>query len=597
MTVFVPLDASADIPISPSFLQVSASPTLQLHKAMQAILKAKRIVVVCGAGISVKAGIPDFRSPEGLFQTLKRDNPKEVLASGKDLFDASVFHSENTTSLFFQMIARLSELSNAAEPTPFHNLLRALDDRGRLLRVYSQNIDSLEQKCGLSFGVPQFRERRSKPRTPKSKSKTVDVTVEIEPVLAEPVASTSRLPTPPPETPRCIPLHGTLQNVHCQICNHSFALADHITALELGTPPACPECTAMEETRQLVGKRARGVGRLRPSVVLYNEAHKDGEGVGDVVRRDLLGLSNSKGKGRSAGADLLLVVGTSLRVPGTKRMVREFAKAVRVGKDGSGPGSNRPSPSLATSAGTAEEEKEPSFKTMYLNLDFPVPTREWEGVFDVWLQGDAQLFAEMLQEEIDKEAQAKQAASEKRRRKEQGESLDRPTEVANDGNGSGKKRKAAKTAESKEGPKRRKTADAPVFPPTPPHSKPTPSSSQSPQKKIFLTIPARPRPRLIPEVFITTRPSLSARLPPTPENTPPRRVRTSTKAPRAKVKTKLALKSLSATPVSTPAPATMESDSDDVLPTFHEGNVPSPTLVREAQYGLRTSRSSSRSRG
>jgi NAD-dependent SIR2 family protein deacetylase len=40
----------------------------------------------------VQAGIPDFRSPEGLFQTLKRDNPRESLASGKDLFDASVFN-------------------------------------------------------------------------------------------------------------------------------------------------------------------------------------------------------------------------------------------------------------------------------------------------------------------------------------------------------------------------------------------------------------------------------------------------------------------------------------------------------------------------
>lgn len=45
-----------------------------------------------GAGISVQAGIPDFRSPEGLFQTLKRDNPRESLTSGKDLFDASVFN-------------------------------------------------------------------------------------------------------------------------------------------------------------------------------------------------------------------------------------------------------------------------------------------------------------------------------------------------------------------------------------------------------------------------------------------------------------------------------------------------------------------------
>lgn len=81
----------------------------------------------------------------------------------------------------------------------------------------------------------------------------------------------------------------------------------------------------MEQTRQLIGKRARGVGKLRPSVVLYNELHKDGEGVGEAVRKDLVGVS--KGKGRS-GADLLLVVGTSLRVPGTKRIVREFAKAV-----------------------------------------------------------------------------------------------------------------------------------------------------------------------------------------------------------------------------------------------------------------------------
>jgi Sir2 family len=45
-----------------------------------------------GAGISVQAGIPDFRSQEGLFKTLKRDNPREALTSGKDLFDASVFH-------------------------------------------------------------------------------------------------------------------------------------------------------------------------------------------------------------------------------------------------------------------------------------------------------------------------------------------------------------------------------------------------------------------------------------------------------------------------------------------------------------------------
>jgi NAD-dependent SIR2 family protein deacetylase len=45
-----------------------------------------------GAGISVQAGIPDFRSSDGLFQSIKRDNPKEAMSSGKELFDVSVFN-------------------------------------------------------------------------------------------------------------------------------------------------------------------------------------------------------------------------------------------------------------------------------------------------------------------------------------------------------------------------------------------------------------------------------------------------------------------------------------------------------------------------
>ncbi|KAF8149838.1 DHS-like NAD/FAD-binding domain-containing protein, partial [Crassisporium funariophilum] len=414
MTVFLPLDPTSAVPAMPTFLVPPVNPVAQLSRAIQAIMKAKRIVVVCGAGISVQAGIPDFRSSDGLFKSIKRDNPREAMSSGKELFDASVFNSENTTSLFCQMIAQLSDLSQAAQPTSFHHLLRALDDRGRLLRVYTQNIDAIEQKCGLSFGVPEFEGKRYKPRS-KTKPKAPDDDA--------PVASTSRLPSPPAEIPRCIPLHGTLQSMHCQICNHSFPLLGYLPSLVSGQPPSCPECTALETTRQLVGKRPRGIGKLRPSVVLYNEAHKDGEGVGEVVQKDLIG--SSKGKGRS-GADLLLVVGTSLRVPGTKRMVREFAKAVRSrgvsspSKDGetststSGPTTPAPSPRRSP---TADEEPIP--KAVYLNLDFPVPTREWEGVFDAWIQGDAQQFAEILQVEIEKEAKAKEVAVEKKRKRDE----------------------------------------------------------------------------------------------------------------------------------------------------------------------------------
>ncbi|EPQ54204.1 DHS-like NAD/FAD-binding domain-containing protein [Gloeophyllum trabeum ATCC 11539] len=414
MTVCIPLEAASPIPQTPSFLVPPSDPENQLGKLLKAILKAKRIAVVCGAGISVHAGIPDFRSPEGLFQTLKKENPKESLSSGRDLFDASVFNSESTTSLFCQMIAHLSELSQTAVPTPFHNLLRTLDDRGRLLRVYTQNIDALESKCGLSLGVPDYEDRRGNAWSPKSsgKAKATSQSSSSLPVHSPGV----RLLSPPAETPRCIPLHGTLQRVHCQTCHHSFPLEDHLSSLSSGQPPACPECASQEETRQLVGKRSRGVGKLRPSVVLYNEDHREGEGVGEVVRKDLMG--SNKGKGR-AGADLLLVVGTSLRVPGTKRIVREFAKAVRARNScASSKDTGLLTPSSTPPRRACAADEEVPMKSIYLNLDFPVPTREWEGVFDVWVKGDAQSFAQMLDEEIGKEDKAREAAAERKRKRD-----------------------------------------------------------------------------------------------------------------------------------------------------------------------------------
>lgn len=95
------------------------------------------------------------------------------------------------------MIAQLSQMSEAAQPTAFHRFLRVLDERRRLLRVYTQNIDALEEKSGLTFGVPELDCKRTKPRSTKGKP-VADVSPD------EP--STSRLPSPPVETPRCIPL-------------------------------------------------------------------------------------------------------------------------------------------------------------------------------------------------------------------------------------------------------------------------------------------------------------------------------------------------------------------------------------------------------
>ena len=387
------------------------------------------------------------------------------------------------------MIAQLSELSQAASPTPFHYLLRSLDARGKLLRVYTQNIDAIESKSGLTFGVPEFDDRR------KSRKAATATSVEdfLTPVPSHSQRSTSRLPSPG-GTPRCIPLHGTLQTLHCQTCTHTFPLEDHLLALTSGTPPYCPECTAMEETRQLVGKRARGVGKLRPSVVLYNETHKDGEGVGEAVRKDLVG--GSKGKGRS-GADLLLVVGTSLRVPGTKRIVREFAKAVHSrnsvtasnSKDGScSSGSATPAPSPRR---TPFSDDDTPFKSVYLNFDFPVPTREWEGVFDAWVQGDAQNFAAILEQEIEKESRLREAAVEKRKRREE-------DAASQEADYSGKKRKSVPSPNPTNSTRKRKVSTLP----------PTPTSIKGKRKGVFdlkrkvKTSKSPKRKRLVAKVII-----------------------------------------------------------------------------------------------
>ena len=300
------------------------------------------------------------------------------------------------------MIAQLAEMSESAQPTPFHHLLGALDHRGKLLRVYTQNIDALESKSGLTFGVPDIGGSRGKPKSKSGPSASQE--------------TPGRLPSPPPEIPRCIPLHGTLGTMHCVSCTHVFPLRDHLEHLNSGIPPYCPECATLEKVRQLSGKRSRGVGKLRPSVVLYNEDHKDGEHVGQIVEKDLTG--------NSPRADLLLVVGTSLRVPGTKRIVREFSKAVR----------SRATKANANTNNTASEgdQQTPSssprrtpvanegpITSVYLNLDFPVPTRDWEGVFDVWLKGDAQHFATAIKAELEKADAAKEAALERKRKREE----------------------------------------------------------------------------------------------------------------------------------------------------------------------------------
>ncbi|MCJ1420892.1 hypothetical protein MMC32_007251 [Xylographa parallela] len=254
----------------------------QMDILLKVLRKRRKIVVIAGAGISVSAGIPDFRSSTGLFTTLRSEH--KLKASGKHLFDASVYQTDSSTSSFHDMVRSLSHLVSAAEPTAFHQMLSTLGHEGRLLRLYTQNVD------GIDVALPSLE--TSVPLSVKG------------------------------PWPRTVQLHGGLEKMVCSKCNH---LSDFEPLLFDGPePPLCKVCIETDKVRtDHAGKRSHGIGKLRPRIVLYNEHNPDEEAIGAVVGSDL-----------RSRPDAVIVVGTSMKIPGVRRIVREMCSVVRGRRDG-----------------------------------------------------------------------------------------------------------------------------------------------------------------------------------------------------------------------------------------------------------------------
>lgn len=102
----------------------------------------KNIITMAGAGISTSAGIPDFRSPgSGLYDNLQKYN----LPYPEAIFEINFFR-ENPKP-FFVLAKEL--YPGVFRPTSGHYFIRLLQDKGLLLRHYTQNIDTLERVAGI----------------------------------------------------------------------------------------------------------------------------------------------------------------------------------------------------------------------------------------------------------------------------------------------------------------------------------------------------------------------------------------------------------------------------------------------------------------
>jgi NAD-dependent SIR2 family protein deacetylase len=104
---------------------------------------ASSVIMVHGAGISVAAGIPDFRTPgTGLYSkvdSLGLPNPEAI-------FDIAFFRRNPWP--FYSISDDL--LPGAHRPTSAHFFSKLLEDKNKLLRVYTQNIDGLEALAGVN---------------------------------------------------------------------------------------------------------------------------------------------------------------------------------------------------------------------------------------------------------------------------------------------------------------------------------------------------------------------------------------------------------------------------------------------------------------
>jgi len=109
-----------------------------IRQAARMICETRRIVVFTGAGISTESGIPDFRSPGGIWSRYNAD----------DLTYQKFLSHEKYRKLYWEYDrARYPAMSDAL-PNDAHKAVVEIERTGRMAALITQNIDGLHQKAG-----------------------------------------------------------------------------------------------------------------------------------------------------------------------------------------------------------------------------------------------------------------------------------------------------------------------------------------------------------------------------------------------------------------------------------------------------------------
>src|SRR5262245_21735455 len=111
---------------------------MKFNQAVDLIAKSSRIVGFTGAGISTESGIPDFRSPNGIWANNRIIEYQEFISSRTGRIES-----------WRQKVLMWPEMRDA-QPNAGHHAFAEIERRGKLRAMITQNIDGLAQRAGSS---------------------------------------------------------------------------------------------------------------------------------------------------------------------------------------------------------------------------------------------------------------------------------------------------------------------------------------------------------------------------------------------------------------------------------------------------------------
>jgi NAD-dependent histone deacetylase SIR2 len=120
------------------------------------------------------------------------------------------------------------------------------------------------------------------------------------------------------------------------------------------------------------------IGTLRPAIVLYDEPHPLGDDIGTIQTADI-----------ARKPDMLIIMGTSLKVHGLKKLVKDFARTIHASASSSADGKSTSSPPKKTKSWAG--------KVIFVNRT--PPAGEWADIIDYHIAGETDAWVEKVVED------------------------------------------------------------------------------------------------------------------------------------------------------------------------------------------------------